>query len=101
MKQLIKISSVVASICLAIAAQAQNKVSDPGFEASADGTGAHPFSPAWTVVDPSGNQPPGVSGSNSNVGGDSTFAHTGNNYANLGATPTTGSLSQLLATSTG
>ncbi len=75
-----------------------NLVADPGFEASADGTGPHPFSAAWTDVDPSGF---------SGVGGDSAFAHTGNNYAFLGATnypntpPITGSLSQNLATTSG
>ncbi len=92
--------SCVAATCLALSAHAQNIVSDPGFEASADGLGAHPFSSSWTVVDTTGNQPPGVPGSNSNVGGDSSFAHSGNNYANLGATPTVGSLSQLLTTTT-
>jgi hypothetical protein len=73
-------------------ASANNIVVDPGFEASADGLGPHPFSPAWTDVDPSGN---------SGVGGDSAFAHSGNNYAFLGATPNMGSLSQNLATMTG
>ena len=76
--------SCVAATCFALSAHAQNIVSDPGFEASADGLGAHPFSSSWTVVDTSGVQPPGVLGSNSNVGGDSSFAHSGNNYANLG-----------------
>jgi hypothetical protein len=78
--------------CAAWNANAVNLVADPGFEASADGLGPHPFSASWTNVDPSGF---------SNVGGDSAFAHSGNNYANLGATPGTGSLSQGLGTAIG
>ncbi len=88
-----KIICTAAVLCTAVwtvnAAGIQN---DGGFEASADGLGPHPFSAAWTLNDPSGF---------SNVGGDSAFAHSGDNYANLGATPGTGSLSQNLATMTG
>jgi hypothetical protein len=73
-------------------AHAVNLVNDGGFEASADGNGPHPFSAAWTVNDPSGF---------SNVGGDSAFAHSGNNYANLGASPGPGHLSQTLTTVAG
>jgi hypothetical protein len=69
-----------------------NLVADPGFEASADGLGPHPFSASWTSADPSGF---------SGVGGDSAFAHSGNNYAFLGASPNAGSLSQSLGTAVG
>ena len=69
-----------------------NLVADPGFEASADGLGPHPFSASWTNIDASGF---------SGVGGDSLFAHTGDNYAFLGAQPGFGSLSQGLSTVVG
>ncbi|MGZ5552026.1 MAG: hypothetical protein ACXWHF_00150 [Chthoniobacterales bacterium] len=95
MKQLpilLKLSCAAAFICAAVSSQGQNIVADPGFEASADGIGAHPFSASWTVVDSSGF---------TNVGGDTIDAHSGVNYANLGATATTGSLSQLLTTMPG
>ena len=70
-----------------------NLVADPGFEASTDNTsGGNPFSASWTNIDPSGF---------SGVGGDSAFAHSGNNYAFLGLTPGTGSLSQNLTTIAG
>jgi hypothetical protein len=84
-----KIFCIAALVCCAAWNANANLVADPGFEASADGLGAHPFSASWTLNDPSGF---------SNVGGDSAFAHSGNNYANLGATPGTGSLSQGLST---
>ena len=83
------------------ALQAQNLVADPGFEASLDGSGAHPFSPAWTIVDTTSPNPPGTTGSNSNVGGSLLQAHSGDNYANLGAFGATGSLSQVLSTTAG
>ncbi len=85
-----KVLCTAALLCTAVwSANAVNIVNDPGFEASADGPGPHPFSAAWTVNDPSGF---------SGVGGDSAFAHSGTNYAFLGATPNTGSLSQSLGT---
>ena len=88
-----KIFCIAALLCAAAwNANAVNIVADPGFEASADGLGAHPFSASWTSVDPSGFQ---------GVGGDSAFAHTGNNYAFLGATGTSGSLFQTLSTVAG
>ena len=88
-----KFFCVAALVCAAAwNADAVNIVADPGFEASADGLGAHPFSASWTVSDPSGF---------SGVGGDSLFAHSGNNYAFLGASPNFGSLSQSLATVAG
>ncbi len=88
-----KIFCIAALFCAAAwNANAANIVADPGFEASADGLGPHPFSASWTSVDPSGF---------SGVGGDSAFAHSGNNYAFLGASPNTGSLSQSLATLAG
>ena len=71
-----KIFCIAALFCTTVwSANAVNLVADPGFEASADGLGPHPFSASWTNVDPSGF---------SNVGGDSAFAHSGNNYAFLG-----------------
>ena len=97
----LKLAFALGFTCVAISLRAQNIVADPGFEASADGLGAHPFSGSWTVVDPSGNQPPGVPGSFSNVGGDTADAHSGANYANLGAFQTIGTLSQTLATTAG
>ena len=87
-----KISCIAALLCAAAWSANANLVADPGFEASADGLGAHPFSASWTNIDASAN---------SNVGGDSAFAHSGNNYANLGATPGFGSLSQVLGTTIG
>ena len=88
-----KIFCIAALLCCAAwNANAVNLVADPGFEASADGLGAHPFSASWTSVDSSNFQ---------GVGGDSAFAHTGNNYAFLGATGTIGSLSQSLSTVAG
>jgi hypothetical protein len=87
-----KILCTAVVICTAVWSVNANQVADPGFEASADGLGPHPFSASWTNVDPSGF---------SNVGGDSAFAHSGNNYANLGSTPGTGSLSQGLSTTIG
>jgi hypothetical protein len=82
-----KIVCIAALSCAALwSAQAVNLVADPGFEASADNTsGGNPFSASWTDIDPSGF---------SGVGGNSSFAHTGNNYAFLGADPNFGSLSQ-------
>lgn len=88
-----KMICTVALLCAAAwSAQAVNIVADPGFEASADGLGPHPFSASWTSVDSSGFQ---------GVGGDSAFAHSGVNYAFLGATGLIGSLSQSLSTVAG
>ena len=83
-----KIFCIAALFCAIAWSASANLVADPGFEASADGLGPHPFSASWTNVDPS---------MNSGAGGDSTFAHSGNNYAFLGATPGNGTLSQALA----
>jgi hypothetical protein len=89
--QLLCATALIGTI--AATASAQNIVNDPGFEASADGLGPHPFSAAWTVNDPSGF---------SNVGGDGTPpAHSGVNYANLGAFGQIGTLSQTLSTTPG
>ena len=79
-----KIICTAVVVCTAVWTVNAAGVNDGGFEASADGIGAHPFSAAWTLNDPSGF---------SNVGGDSAFAHSGDNYANLGSTPGTGTLS--------
>ena len=88
-----KIFCIAALSCAALwSANAVNLVADSGFEASADGAGPHPFSASWTNIDASGF---------SGVGGDSLFAHTGNNYAFLGAKPGFGSLSQALTTMAG
>lgn len=87
-----KILCTAVVLCTAVWSVNANLVADPGFEASADGLGPHPFSASWTNIDASGF---------SNVGGDSAFAHSGDNYANLGATPGFGSLSQVLGTTTG
>ena len=81
--------------CVMPIANAQNLVADPGFEASADLTtpGGNPFSAAWTLNEPGGF---------SNVGGDPSFANTGNNYANLApAVGAVGSLSQTISTTIG
>jgi hypothetical protein len=92
-----------ACVFVVTAVNAQNLVNDPGFEASTDVTGhANPFSSAWTVVDDtSPGFPPGTDGSDSNVGADAAFAHSGTNFANLGAFGSLGSLSQTLATAPG
>ena len=88
-----KMICTVALLCAAAwSAQAVNIVADPGFEASSDNIGGNPFSASWTNTDPFGF---------SGVGGDSAFAHSGTNYAFLGATPGTGSLSQGLGTTAG
>ncbi len=97
---ILKLSCAIAVTCLVTSVRAQNIVADPGFEASADSTFGNPFSPSWTLVDPSGN---------SDVGGNASFAHGGNNYANLGTAFTTdpstgsstGTLTQTLTTVAG
>ena len=68
-----KIFCIAALLCAAAwNANAVNLVADPGFEASAENRAAS-FLASWTVnIDPSGF---------SGVGGDSAFAHSGNNYA--------------------
>jgi hypothetical protein len=88
-----KIFCVAALLCAAAwNANAVNIVTDAGFEASTDNIGGNPFSASWTNIDPSGF---------SEVGGDSAFAHSGTNYAFLGASPGFGSLSQNLSTVVG
>jgi hypothetical protein len=91
-----KISCIAALLCAAAwNANAVNLVNDGGFEASTgDGTfGPHPFSPAWSNTD---------SSNFSGVGGlPSPQAHSGTNYAVLGAFETTGILSQSLTTVAG
>jgi hypothetical protein len=102
MKQLpsiLKTLCATAALCCALSANAQNIVSDGGFEASADGAGPHPFSASWTLSPPAGT---GAGQQFSNVGGDPSFAHSGSNYANLApAVGQTGSLSQVLSTTAG
>lgn len=79
LKTLLKSFCVAAFLSAAFMASAQNLVQDPGFEASPDSPFGNPFSPAWTVNDPSGF---------SSVGGTGTpLAHSGNNYATLGFDP--------------
>ena len=87
-----KIFCIATLLCAVAWSANANLVADPGFEASADGLGPHPFSASWTNVDAT---------MNSGVGGDSAFAHTGDNYAFLGADAAPGTLSQSLATMTG
>ena len=51
-----KIFCIAALLCAAAwNANAVNLVADPGFEASADGPGPHPFSASWTNVVPAGS----------------------------------------------
>jgi hypothetical protein len=83
-----KIFCIAALLCAIAWSANANLVADPGFEASADGLGPHPFSASW-----SDNNPSGFSG----VGGDSAFAHSGDNYAFLGTGGGNGTLSQVLA----
>ena len=79
-----KYLSVAAAVsCLASSALAQNTVVNGGFESGFAG---------WTVNDPSNFTV---------VGTDPAFAHSGSNYAALGATPGNGSLSQVLNTVAG
>ena len=87
-----KIFCIAALLCCAAWNANANQVADPGFEASTDNIGGNPFSASWTNIDPSGF---------SGVGGDSAFAHSGTNYAFLGASPGFGSLSQSFATTIG
>jgi hypothetical protein len=89
----LKLLSVVAIAgCAILTANAQNIVANPGFEASAT------FPPAWTLTE---TQPPGPPNL-SNVGTNPSFAHSGNNHANLADDPgQSGSLTQLLSTSPG
>ena len=88
-----KIFCIAALFCAAAwNANAVNIVADPGFEGSTDNIGGNPFSASWTVNDPSGF---------SGVGGDPLFAHSGTNYAFLGAVGVIGSLSQSLSTVAG
>jgi hypothetical protein len=82
---------IAALLCAAAWNANANQVADSGFEASTDNIGGNPFSASWTNVDASGF---------SGVGGDSAFAHSGTNYAFLGAAPGTGSLSQTGGVST-
>ena len=98
---------MLSLVCLTTSVRAQDAVVDGGFEAAPppsnpmDPLGPGPFSAAWTVVDPSGAQPPGSEGSNSNVGHDPLLAHSGTDHANLGATPNVGTLTQTLTTTPG
>lgn len=87
-----KILCTLTLLCAVAWSANANLVADPGFEDSTDNIGGNPFSASWTNVD---------SSLNSGVGGDSLFAHSGTNYAFLGATGTVGSLSQSLATMAG
>ena len=87
-----KIFCIAALFCAAAWNANANQVADPGFEGSTDNIGGNPFSSSWTVVP--ANDP------FSGVGGDSAFAHSGTNYAFLGATPNTATLSQAGGVST-
>lgn len=88
----LKLACLTTLLCVAVTAQAQNIVQNPGFEASAT------FAPSWTLTEQSPPGPPPLS----NVGTNPTFAHSGNNHANLADDPgQSGSLTQLLNTSPG
>ena len=94
---LLRSIAIAAAFCWTITANAQNVVVDGGFEATPPGSSA--FSSAWTLTPPAG----GNTGQQfSNVGTSTTFAHSGENYANLA--PEIGqaaSLSQTLSTVAG
>ena len=92
----LKTLCAAATVCCTLAtASAQNIVQDGGFELSP----APNFSAAWTLTPPAGPSSPNQF---SNVGSNPEFAHSGNNHANLAPdVGTTGSLSQVLTTTTG
>ena len=75
---------VAALVCVSAVSSNANPIANPGFE-----TGNFA---GWTVNDPSGF---------TGVGMDPAFAHSGNHYAFLGATPNIGVLSQNVATMAG
>jgi hypothetical protein len=79
-----KIFCIAALLCAGACSANANIIVNPGFE-----TGNFA---GWTVNDSSGF---------TGVGNDSAFAHSGDHYAFLGATPNTGSLSQSLLTTSG
>jgi hypothetical protein len=98
-KQLYWIRKLVllAALCTALSANAQNLVADGGFENTPPGSSD--FSAAWTLNPPRGSGP---GQQFSNVGTSQTFARSGENYANLApAVGQTGSLSQVLTTTPG
>lgn len=68
--------------------RADERLQNGGFESGS-------FSPGWTASDP--NPPPPFVG----VGSDSAFAHSGNNYAYLGSSPLSGTLTQTFSTVAG
>lgn len=85
-KSVLTLFCTAAAVALSlVTSSAQNLVTNGGFE-TGDFTG-------WTLVEPNGF---------SNVGGDPTFAHSGNFHANLAPdVGQTGSLSQVLSTTAG
>ena len=96
MKQLIrpfKYSFLIALLSLAAwNANAQQLVVNGGFEASTPGVGNSSFPPGWTNVD---------SSNFSGISNDPTSAHSGMQFAFLGATGMFGSLTQNIATNMG
>jgi hypothetical protein len=93
--KILKSLGAAAAVCFALSVNAQNIVNDSGFELSP----APNFSASWTLNPPGGG---GAGQQFSNVGNDPSFAHSGNNHANLApAIGSIGSLSQVLTTTTG
>ena len=94
--------SVLKSLCVATllcsgvwTTNAQNILVNPGFELTAPNSSGN-MAPGWTNVDSPPNPFPF-----SGVGSDAAFAHSGTNYAFLGASPSFGSLSQSFSTTIG
>jgi hypothetical protein len=82
---------------LGVNANAQNIVADGGFEETPPGSNA--FSAAWTLIPASGTNP---GQQFSNVGTSTSFARTGENYANLAPElAQVGTLRQTLSTTAG
>ena len=96
-------SSILRSLCIAVAvccaldAHGQNIVVDGGFENTPSGSNS--FSSAWTLTPPAGQS---TGQQFSNVGTSTTFARSGENYANLAPeVGQTGLLTQNLTTTAG
>ena len=75
---LLRSISIAAAVCWTINANAQNLVADGGFEDTPPGS--KNFSAPWILIPASGTNP---GQQFSNVGTSTTFARSGENYANL------------------